>query len=558
MVRFISRREELFITPLSPTGMLTQIFRISLILYSCVFVLVCPAIASEQKRSVVINELAISDFKENQDDVVMLYQAELVSTCFTMFYLDVAHEETKAVQIGKLTTSYLGTIQDNEVVLGLNDLKNIALGNNRMIEVVRQKQAQNKGQLTQARSEYLPHLSLEGRYTYTERKDSASTDGPDSTTGSAETDPEASDDDEFEKDDVVHGAVNFSQLIYDFGKTTGAIGIGKYNLLAVESQLQRQVQDIIFQVKAAYYSVLEKRRLIDVAAEATKNFEQHLARARLYLKAGVRTRIDVINAEVELSNAKMNLLRAQYNLKTARVALEQVLGTKPNQGRYTLYSDEVHLDKILEIMPPVAESLDTLIENAMERRPDIMQLNKLIEAAKANLKRAKGDYWPSIKAEANYNEYDTDLSLYKDSWEVGVAARWDLFSGLHTKGATTEAQGRLLETKAQLQDLKLSIVREVTESYLQTDENRESVQIALQTLKLAEENLLLAEKRYQSGANDVIEYNDAQLSLTKTRNELVVTYYGYLTALAGVEHAVGLLPTSDQKTLGYTETAPEN
>jgi outer membrane protein len=122
-----------------------------------------------------------------------------------------------------------------------------------------------------------------------------------------------------------------------------------------------------------------------------------------------------------------------------------------------------------------------------------------------------------------------------------MVASWDLFSGLQTKGAEAEALGRVLENKAQLQDLQLAVVREVTESYLQASENKERVKIALKTLELAKENLALAEKRYESGANDVIEYNDAQLSLTRTRNDLVVTYYGYLTALAGIEYASGRL-----------------
>ncbi|NOQ47304.1 MAG: hypothetical protein GQ559_11670, partial [Desulfobulbaceae bacterium] len=144
----------------------------------------------------------------------------------------------------------------------------------------------------------------------------------------------------------------------DFGKTTGTIDVGKSNLKAADAHLQRQVQDIIFQVKEAYYSVLEKKRLIDVAGESVKSFQQHLDRAKVYHKAGVRTRFDVINAEVELSNADMSLLRAKYSLKTARVALVQVLGIKPKHGRYVLYSDEVHLDNILETMPPVPDTLE--------------------------------------------------------------------------------------------------------------------------------------------------------------------------------------------------------
>lgn len=431
-------------------------------------------------------------------------------------------------------------IKDGEVGLTLEDLMTTAFKYNRMIEVVKQKLAQSRGQLTQARSGYLPQVSLMARYFYTERQDS----GASSTVNSGVVSPGF---DEVETDDIPHGAANLTQLIYDFGKTSGAIDVGKSNVAAENAHLERQVQEVVFKVKKAYYNVLEKMRLIDVAAESVKSFEQHLGRAQVYYKAGVRTKIDVINAEVELSNARMNLLKSEYNLKTAKVALEQVLGKKPNRGNYVLVSERVDLDTILDTMPPVPITLENSIVEALDLRPDIIQMKKMIEASQANLTRVQGDYWPAITADAKYNEYDTDLSLYKDYWEVGVAATWEIFSGFETKGATAEAKGRLLENKAQLQDLQLTVVSEVTDSYLKTEENRESVQIALQTLDLAKENVQLAEKRYQSGSYDVIEFNDAQLSLTRTQSELIVTYYGYLTAFAGIEFAVGK-PLGDEQT----------
>ena len=471
----------------------------------------------------------------------------LAAFCCILFRTAAAANETnnfihidKLIQMDESFHPAFDKIQNTQILLDLDDLIDIALKNNQGVETVRQKRVQSQGQLTQAKSGYLPHLSIEGRYYYTERKDSATSnnryEAEDLVSDVEQIDLDI---DEIEEDDVLHGAANLSQLIYDFGKTTGTINVGRSNLEAASAHLQRQIQDTVFLIQEAYYNVLEKKRLIDVAAEAVKSFQQHLDRANVYLKAGVRTRIDVINAEVELSQANINLLRANYGLKLARVALVEILGVRPHQGKYGLYCDEVGLDTILESMPPVSATLDKLLVDAIEQRPDIIQLKQLTKAAEENYARIKGDYLPSITAEANYNDYDTDLSLYKDSWEVGVACTWQLFSGFHTKGAAAEAKGGLLENRAQLQGLQLAVIREVTESYLKTYENRQSVQMALQTLELAKENLVLAEKRYQSGAYDVVEFNDAQLTLTRTQNELVVTYYGYLIAFASIEHAIG-------------------
>ena len=425
--------------------MLNQIFHFIIVVCCSVVVTCSIAVSAEKNSSMHLHELTISyDFIYSQ--YIENISDDSVHSSFSLFYLDDSYEKYRTketVEVEEL--AILGNADDGGV-LELNDLIEIAFAKNRLLEVVKQQQAQSRGQLTQARSSYLPQLSVEGRYSYIEREESA---GAGNDTSESELSPSL---EQTEKDDVVHGAVNFSQLIYDFGKTTGAIEAGKTNLLASNAKLHRQIQDTIYQVKTAYYNILEKRRLIDVAQESVKSFQEHLDRAELYLRAGVRTKIDVINAEVELSNAKMLLVGAEYSLKTAKVALEQILGVQPHGGKYALYQDEISLDNILESMPHVSEKLERLIDDAMLSRPDIIQLTLLTASAEGNLRASKGDFWPSVAAQANYNNYDTELSLYKDSWEVGMVASWDLFSGLQTKGAAEEAQGRLLENRALLQD----------------------------------------------------------------------------------------------------------
>ena len=70
----------------------------------------------------------------------------------------------------------------------------------------------------------------------------------------------AKDTDEIEEGDVIHGNANLSQLIYDFGKTIDSIKIGRSNLDAASSQLQREVQDTVFQVKKKRISMFLRRK----------------------------------------------------------------------------------------------------------------------------------------------------------------------------------------------------------------------------------------------------------------------------------------------------------
>ncbi len=433
-----------------------------------------------------------------------------------------------SLQLQPLVVRSSHTSETDVVSLDLQDLIESALQHNPSLLVIKQQQVQRQGQLTQARSGYLPQLRVASEYKYIERDDRVANLDQDS--------------EEIQKEEgnVLSGSATISQLLYDFGKTTGSINVGKANLQAIEDKLFRQGQDIVLQTKEAYYDVLEKKRLINVAAQAVDNYKQHLKRAKAYFAVGSRTQIDVIDAEIELSNANLKLIRAKYNLEVAKVNLVQVLGTQPNRGQYVIEEiPGLNLENLLETMPSLPQSLDALVKLAHKKRRDIHQLQVLIKAAGADVARLKGNYWPTLNARASVDEYDTSLSRYDDSWEVGVDLSWELFSGLRTKGAVVEARGKMREKEALLLELELSLATEVTENFIRADENRVSVSIALQTLELAKKNLFLAEKRYEAGRNDMIEFNNAQFNLTKSQSELVSTYFGYLSSLARLEFAVG-------------------
>jgi outer membrane protein len=404
--------------------------------------------------------------------------------------------------------------------LTLEECIEIAIANNPQIEIARQQYQGSEGVLTQAKSRYLPRLS--GGVGY----------------GRQYVDSQAP----VTEDNVGSGLLRASQLIFDFGKTTGLIDTEKFNRAAFEQNLAQVYHDVVFQVKSRFYSVLESLRLITVAEQAVDNFEQQLYRAQRYYEAGVRTRIDVTNAEVNLSNQKLNLLRANANYKTARTALEKVLGVMPNSGDYQPVSSEPQLEQLAAGKPPMPGPLDNLLITAEEKRPGLKQFDFLVQAADSSVTQAKGDYWPTIDAVGDYSRYETDIPSVADQWQLSARLNWEFFSGFETEGKVAEASAQLRQVKAGLRDFQLEVTQDVTDSYLRAEENHAGVDIADQTLELAAENLRLAEGRYKAGLGDLLEFNDAQLLYTQNQSNLVVTYYSYLTALARIERAVGVTP----------------
>ena len=274
--------------------------------------------------------------------------------------------------------------------------------------------------------------------------------------------------------------------------------------------------------------------------------DQQLYQAQEYFKAGVRAKIDVTNAQLELSNAKLDLMRAQSKLDIARVNLEQVMGVVPNNGDYHLDEESVDLNSMYSRVIPLPGSLNALADEAMHNRPEVQSNLARIQSAQSDVKSVNGEYYPSVKAKGDYQYSNADYgttttaSSYDvgDIWSAGVYADWEFFSGFKTDAKSEEARSNVLRFEAEKQKIRLKIINEVTNAYNLAKLYREAIELQVVAVKLASENLQLAEERYKSGIGDMIELNDAQVKYTQAKTDFVVSYYDYNTALANIDHAI--------------------
>jgi outer membrane protein len=404
--------------------------------------------------------------------------------------------------------------------LDLEEFVKIALLHNPSVHEARNEMWAAEGRSTQATSAYLPQLSASGRASRVHVKDLTPVD----------------------EDNVLSSELTGDQLIFDFGKTSGSMSAASSQVDAARAYLNSVGSDLVFAVKAGYYNVLAKHYLIQVAREQVASYQKHYERAFEYYQAGVKSKIDVTNAEVELENSRLLLLQSQFGLKSARVNLEKIIGISPNNGDYLVKTTGKKLQEFSQLIAAIPASLEELLQKASLQRPDLVQAKKQIESSKSILTSTRGGYWPEIGLNGSYNSYETDLNTLQDQWQVGIGVDWQFFSGFRTNGEVAEAKSNMRASRARLHGVELNSIQEVTDSYHLAQEKRDSVFLADKIMKLAAENLSLADERYKTGLGDMIEYNDAQLRVTKAKNNLVSTFFDYNTALASLENAIGYFP----------------
>ncbi len=331
--------------------------------------------------------------------------------------------------------------------------------------------------------------------------------------------------------DVYSSSLTLNQTIYDFGKTPTQVRIQRLTLDSSKSDFDTVTQQIIFNVRQAYYGILQAQRNRDVAAETVRQNQQHLEQAKGFYEVGTRPKYDVTTAEVNLSNAKLNLIKAENALRIARVTLNNAMGV-PDAPVYSI------VDNLAYQKYPVTFS--DAIQRAYENRPDLQSLAAKVKAAEESIDLAKTGYYPVVSGNANYNWSGDRLSSLQNGWTIGVSVNVPLFSGFLTKNQVDEARSNLSVFKANEESLRQSILLDVQQAYLNLQQAEDQIPTAQLGVQQATENLEIANGRYAAGVGSPVEVTDAEVSYTSAKTAHNQALYDYKVAVATLEKAIGV------------------
>lgn len=374
--------------------------------------------------------------------------------------------------------------------------------------------------------------------------------------------------------DTYTAQASLNQLIWNFGKTNAQIKMQKFNKISALFNFDDIVLDTIFGVKTDYYSVLAAKATVDINRANVQINERNYQRTKAYFDEGIRSKIDLVNAEVNLSDSKVTLVNSIQAYQNAIVQLNNSMyvAYTPN---YEISSTEtfnfkqkeipVNLEKISEKKdisknPPAVsdatltskvEKLDVIetfkfkpfpytfeecVEQAKQNRPDLKAYNATLEAMKQSLLYIKRQYYPEISASAGYNyrnQYNTN------SFNVGV----NLTSSVNILGQKYEVDNGKLQVQLAQNEIDLleqNIYFEVQDAYINMVQLEKQIPLLAVKVKQTFENFELADGRYAVGIGDYIQLQDARVNYNNAQQSYVQTVYNYNVARANLERLIAL------------------
>jgi len=324
--------------------------------------------------------------------------------------------------------------------------------------------------------------------------------------------------------------VTLKQNIFDFGKTSAQVQIQNLNLDSSRSDLKNVSEQVILNVKQAYYGILKATRNRDVAEESAKQFLQHLEQAKGFYEVGTKPKFDVTKAEVDLSNSKLNLIKTVNALRIAVATLNNAMGV-PNAPEYDIEDNLSYQSVVI--------TFEDAIGTAYKNRPDLASVILKKQAAESSIILAKKGYYPALNGNASYNWTGEEFPL-DEGWNVGVTLSFPIFSGFLTRHKVEEARANLNILSANEESLRQEIFLDLQQAYLNLKGAEESIPAAETVVKHAEENFELANGRYAAGVGNPIEVTDARVGLSNAKSFYIQALYDHKIALASLEKATGV------------------
>lgn len=401
---------------------------------------------------------------------------------------------------------------ENTIDISLEECLKFALGNNPRIQAAMQDVFASDYRIRQAWASYFPQFGWQTGYTRIRQLQLS---------------------DVFRQNLVfnyfVLGQISASQMLYDFGVTQNQVTIRKLDNQGYKITLTGTVNDVICQVKQAYYNLQYAIEAKKVAEDMVAKYAAFYDQAKAFYTVGTKPKVDVTIAEVNLSNAKLTLIQAENAVDIAMAKLNNTMGL-PYFNKYKI-SENLRYE-------PCDVSLEAAIKIAQESRPEFQLAEVKVEEARQNVKLVKKSYFPQLSVEGQFQVGGrTPASNY--GYNFGGYLNFPTINGMLIKNEIKEAKALHSKEQANAINTKNNIYYEVQESYFSLKEKKNKIPVAFLGMKQAKENYELSYGRYKVGVGNPIELKEAQVQYQNAQLTYYQTMYEYNTARATLEKVIG-------------------
>jgi len=347
-------------------------------------------------------------------------------------------------------------------------------------------------------------------------------------------------------------AASLLWLLFDFGEREAVVEAAKQGSVISNIAFTAAHQQLIYDVSVAFYAYAAAQAHVTTAAASLKNTGAVQAAAEDRYQHDIGTLIEVAQARQATAQAKLALVQATGGAQDSYLTLITAMGISP------LTKIKIADVSGRELSASMVAPVETIITQALARRPDVQSAYAAQKASLANMRAAKAEFMPKVFVSATGSHSsgrlrvtglpglgDQSPTMNIDSNQTGgiiiAGVTVPLFDGGRRAAQLAQARAAADSAKARLTQVQDDAVREIVLADNALRTSLESVSAAKSLVTAAQTTFDAALGAYRSGVGSITDLTIAETQLLQANNAATDAYSTALSAAATLALATGAL-----------------
>jgi outer membrane protein TolC len=283
-----------------------------------------------------------------------------------------------------------------------------------------------------------------------------------------------------------------------------------------EAQLKLTIITKISDINATYFDLVQQQQQLAALDSTIVISNQRLALAQNRFTIGKASKLEVLNAQVDLNTDKVALLRQKELFANTKIMLNQILSREATIDFKVAESIVVDTKLVLSELNALAQKQNPQLEAQI--------INKNV--AELQLKQIKAARYPTVKLNTGYNLSESQSSLgfttqsSSRGLNYGFSASLNLFDGFAQNRNEKISQIQIDNSKIAYDQQNLALHSQLATSYQTYLTNLELITLEEKNEVIAKQNLNITLDKFRIGTITTLEFRTAQLNFVnaKVRN----------------------------------------
>ena len=283
-----------------------------------------------------------------------------------------------------------------------------------------------------------------------------------------------------------------------------------------KAELKQAILGKVGDVMTTYYDLVQQQQQLSALDSTLLISEQRVELAQNRFTIGKASKLEVLNAQVDLNTDKTQMQRQQELHKNTKIQLNEQLARDL----------KIDFKVIPEIFVDQQLNLEELENKVVEENPQLQAEKISKRISELQLKQIKASRYPSIYVTTGYNIGNSTSELgfstrsQSNGFNYGFGASLNLFDGFNQNRNEKIGKIALENAEIAIAEQEQSLTSMVNSTYQTYLTNISLMELEEKNESIAKENLDITVEKYRIGIIPTIEFRTAQLNYinAKVRN----------------------------------------